>query len=371
MRVLTLCYEYPPIGGGGSRVVEGLCRELVRAGDTVELVTMRYDGLPRTEVTADGVRVHRIPCLRRSKHYCTTPEALTYLISAGLRIRAIAREFRPDVVHAHFILPDGVLASRAAAATGVPYVITAHGTDVPGYNPHRARLAHRIAGPLWRRVGAKAATIVCPSESLRALVLGADPTFHTTVIPNGIDPDRFEPAAKRPRILMVTRMLERKGLQYVLQAARDLDLDWTIEIVGDGPYLPVLREMAAGSRVPVNFWGWMENDDERLRELYETSSIFALPSESENFPVCLLEAMAARNAIITTKGTGCAEVVGDAAALVEPHDAPAIREALIDLTANTKRRDALACAARERLVTRFGWPSVARAYRELFGSVVP
>jgi glycosyltransferase involved in cell wall biosynthesis len=85
----------------------------------------------------------------------------------------------------------------------------------------------------------------------------------------------------------------------------------------------------------------------------------------------LLEAMAARDAIITTKGTGCAEVVGDAASLVEPHDASAIRAALIDLTSNPERRDALACAARERLVARFSWPNVARAYRELFESVVP
>ena len=55
----------------------------------------------------------------------------------------------------------------------------------------------------------------------------------------------------------------------------------------------------------------LPNDSRELTELYETSSIYVLPSESENFPTVLLEAMAAPNAVITSYGTRCQEVVDD------------------------------------------------------------
>ena len=81
MRILTLCYEFPPIGGGGSRVVSGLASELVRAGHGVDLVTMRFGNQPRRQVVG-GVRVFRADCIRRSPSICSPPEMATYLARA-------------------------------------------------------------------------------------------------------------------------------------------------------------------------------------------------------------------------------------------------------------------------------------------------
>jgi glycosyltransferase involved in cell wall biosynthesis len=91
-----------------------------------------------------------------------------------------------------------------------------------------------------------------------------------------------------------------------------------------------------------------------------------LASEAENCPVSLLEAMAARLAIVTTRGTGCQEVVGDAAILVAPRDRDALRAALLGLTADAQHACRLGAAARERLEGLFGWPSIARRYVELY-----
>ncbi|MGH7752549.1 MAG: glycosyltransferase family 4 protein, partial [Gemmatimonadales bacterium] len=109
MRILSLCYEFPPLGGGGARVVHGLSRELVRLGHEVDVVTMGRQGLPRRE-DVHGVQVYRVPCVRRALHVCTAPEAFSYLLGALPVALKLAKHRRYDLNHTHFIFPDGVIA---------------------------------------------------------------------------------------------------------------------------------------------------------------------------------------------------------------------------------------------------------------------
>ena len=360
------CYEFPPIGGGGSRVVDGLSRDLVRAGHDVDVVTTRFRGSPRRE-TIDGVNVHRVDCIRIKQHLCTLPEAATYLFASMSKILELVGRRSYDLNHCHFILPDGFNARRLKEATGLPYIVTAHGSDVPGYNPHRVRVMHRLLEPLWRSIAREASAVVCPSRSLQALVGKADPELDTVLIPYGFDISRYraeEPRAKR--ILVVTRMLRRKGVQYLLHAMRGLPLQHELHLVGDGPYLPVLRRLARGIRVPVIFHGWLDNRSEKLTRLFESSDIFVLPSERENFPVALMEAMAAGLAIVTTRGTGCSEVVGEAGILIEPHDTAGLQAALESLVDDPIRARKLGQAARARLENEFSWPAVTDRYLDLY-----
>jgi len=371
MKILKLSYEFPPLGGGGSRVVDGLSRELVRIGHEVDLVTMGFPGLPPFEI-ANGVRVHRVPNLRRRKHVCTAPEAASYFVSALKTVRRLTSENRYDLIHSHFIFPDGLLARSIQRSTALPYLITAHGSDVPGYNPHRLQAAHRILSPLWTRVVRNAERIVCPSESLRLLVAKKSGSEgNLTIIPNGIDPGKFRPDnPKGKRILIVTRMLERKGVQYFLKALERFPIDHEVNIVGDGPYLPTLRRMAKDQGNKVSFLGWLDNRSSKFQELFETSNIYVFPSEAENFPIVLLEAMAAGMAIITTGGTGCAEVVGDTAMLVPPKDPSAIREALSQLLSKPWQSKELGKAARKRLEENFSWPAIACRYIDQYRNIV-
>jgi glycosyltransferase involved in cell wall biosynthesis len=368
-RLLMLSYEFPPVGGGGSRVVAGLAMELAAQGWSIDLVTAAFSGLaPQEEV--NGVSVWRAPCVRRREHYCSAPEAGTYALAALPAVRRLTRARRPDFIHAHFILPDGLIAWLTARQLSIPYVITAHGSDVPGYNAHRLKMAHRLLAPLWKRIVEQAAVVVCPSEHLNRLIAATRASARTIVIPNGFEVDKFAPRRKEKRILVVTRMLERKGVQYVLQALDGLRLDFEIDIVGDGPYLPTLKSMAHSNHLPARFWGWLDNNSPELKALYESASIFALPSERENFPVTLLEAMAAGAAIITTEGTGCEEVVGDAGWLVPPRDVAAIRAALSTLANDFECRRAYGAQARARVEEHFSWAVVGRRYRTAYHQYV-
>ena len=156
------------------------------------------------------------------------------------------------------------------------------------------------------------------------------------MIPNGIDCRKFSPnEVKEDRILMVTRMFPRKGVQHFLRALAAVRTDYEVNIVGDGPYLEKLRALARELAVPAKFWGTLDNSSTQLKELYETSRIFVFPSEAENFPIVLLEAMTAGLAIITTENTGSEEVVGDTALLIEAGNATAIAQRLGELIADS------------------------------------
>ena len=90
---------------------------------------------------------------------------------------------------------------------------------MPGYNPKPFfRLIHPFLTRLWRRVTRSAAAIVSPSRTLAALIESVGPGVPVQVIANGIDENRFRPAVKRDEILVATRLVERKGVQYLLQA---------------------------------------------------------------------------------------------------------------------------------------------------------
>jgi glycosyltransferase involved in cell wall biosynthesis len=368
LRILMPCYEFPPIGGGGSRVVDGLSRELVRLGHEVDVVTTRFRGGATSE-TVDGVNIYRVNCVRLKEHFSTLSEAAIYVAASLRKTRQLVARRGYDINHSHFILPDGFNARRIREATGLPYVITAHGSDVPGYNPHRVRFLHELLTPLWSGITRQASALVCPSRSLQELVAKRDPSLQTCRIPYGFDFGRYRKNDKPQRqILVVTRMLRRKGVQYLLRAVEQLPMRHEVHIVGDGPYLPTLRKLAAQVGAPVTFHGWLDNRSIELTRLYETSDIFVLPSERENFPVALMEAMDAGLAIVTTRGTGCSEVVGDTGVLVEPRDPAGIRSALESLLENPERVRRLGRAARDRLANEFAWPVIARRYIDLYAT---
>jgi len=340
---------------------------LAARGHETDLVTMGFRGLPAVE-TVDHVSVRRISRTRLRLSTCSFFEMIPYVLLAPFHLVRKCRKKSYAVNHTHFIFPGGVISCILKRLTGLRYVITAHGSDVPNYNPDRFLVLHRLLRPLWRRVVADADLIVCPSKWIEDLVKAAAPQACTHVIPNAIDTDKFKPREKDPRnLLVVTRMFERKGVQYTLRALAQLRGQFNVDIVGDGPYLPTLKALATELGVDARFWGHLDNDSQALKDLYERAAIFVFTSEAENFPIVLLEAMIAGAAVVTSHGTGCAEVVSDSGLLVPVRDSQAIQQALRQLAQNPPLARELGRAARERVVARFSWDGVIDQHLEVYG----
>lgn len=372
VKILTLCYEYPPIGGGGGKVVAGLSQELVRQGEQVDVLTMHYDNLPLKQMI-DGVHLIRVPAIRRRKDICTPLEMGIYLASAYPIARRLIRQNKYDLIHAHFIFPDGALAYFISREAHLPYILTAHGSDVPGYNPHRFRVEHRLLLPFWKRVVKGSAKIVTASNRLAELIHQHLPQHPIERIGNAYTPITLSVKQKNPlHILVFTRLFERKGIQYFIKALDGETTPYQVDIVGSGPYQSTLEKLTSEiqTAAKIAFHGWLDHEDARLWQLMETTAIFVLPSEEENFPMVLLEAMAAGMAIITTGHSGCAEVVGESGILIPPRDVQAIRDALRELQANPQKIVELGTRARERVENMFSWQKIAETYRVLYQKVL-
>ena len=368
-RMLVVSFEYPPLGGGGAKVVDGLIRRLLEKGYEIDLVTMGFRGLAREE-SGNGLRIFRIPGIRRNQSMCRAYEMLPYIILGIIKAWRLARKNDYQINHTHFIFPDALISAFVKIATGLPFVTTAHGSDVPGYNPNRFQLMHKTLLPIWRWLTTRIDRVICPSSFIQGLIHKSNPAADAVVIPNGIELDKFSPyIEKKNQVLCVTRMFERKGVQYLIEAfllqARE---DWTLKLVGDGPYLESIEEMADGEE-NIEVVGFLENSSDELKSLYEESAIFSLPSASENFPIVLLEAMTAGAAVITTKGTGCADVVGDTGILVTPRNTPEISEALGQLIDDVELRQEIAKQGRERVEKFFSWPAVVQLHVDVFNEV--
>jgi len=211
MRLLVLSHEFPPIGGGGGRVAQDLACGLAARGHQVTILSAAMDGLPAEE-TVGGARLIRLPAQRKNAFAASLAEMANFDRLAVTRGLALLRQWRPDVIHAHFAVPAGAAAFLLSRLSGVPYVLTAHLGDVPGAVPEKTEAWFRLLSPLTPPIWNNAARVIAVSEFTRAL---AQKHYRApmTVIPNGVDfaalPPR-EPAREIPRIVFAGRFVETK-----------------------------------------------------------------------------------------------------------------------------------------------------------------
>jgi glycosyltransferase involved in cell wall biosynthesis len=379
VRILMLNYEFPPLGAGGSTSSFNLARNVVALGHDVDIVTMGFRGVPNEE-TMDGIRVFRVPSVRARREVCHTHEMATYVASGTIKAAMLAGSNRYDLCNAHFIFPTGPIAYALRRLRGLPYVLTARGSDVPGHNPNRFRFDHQLLRPVWRGLVRDADAVVAVSRHLAGRIEENAPGVTVQTIPNGCSPLGPDDAVARPldadlrngrmRVLMVTRLHEFKGVQYMLEAASRVSLDLEVNIVGDGPYRSTLEAQAARIGKPVRFWGWLDRSSPDMWRLYRESSVFVFPSEREGSPTVVQEAMSAGLAVVAADAAGTPEVVGDAGILVSPKDPAGIANALVRLSEDPALVRDLSERARERVRTEFDWRALAKRYVDLYAEVL-
>lgn len=338
MKLLLLNYEFPPLGGGASPVSSEIADNLVeRHAYDIDVVTMGYKGLPAYEERGPRLRIHRVPCWRSRQELCHPWEQATYLLAGYRKAVALHRSRCFDICHAHFLIPTGIIAEKLKKRFGLEYIVTSHGSDVPGFNSDRFIFLHKFTGPTLRKVAAGAKLIVAPSQYLATLILeniDAGLERKVSVIPNGIDTEKFAPGPKRKMILGTGRLLPRKGFQFLLEAVADRDIGYEVHICGDGPMMGALQEIRRRSKTEIFLHGWLDNTSPEYRALLQSAAIFVLPSLKENASISLLEAMSAGAAVVTTNISGCPETVGPEGILVEPGSVADLRAKLFGLVEN-------------------------------------
>jgi glycosyltransferase involved in cell wall biosynthesis len=373
MKILVLIHEFPPVGGGGGRVAQDICQVLARRGHEVTVMTAHLKGLPREE-TLDGIRVLRLPSLRREAFRADLVAMGGYVLAGLWAGYHFIKRWQPEVIHVHFAVPAGALAWALSKLTGIPYLMTVHLGDVPGGVPEKTGRWFRWVKPFTHVIWRDAARVVAVSGFTRQLALqhyGRE----VEVIPNGVDLERVRPPAiriqKPPRIVFAGRLIEQKNpLQIVRTLAGLKDLSWTCVIIGDGPLMADVQNAVAEYGLGERFtWtGWLT--PEEVLERFERSDILFMPSLSEGMPVVGVQALAKGLALVVSKIGGFLDLVeeGENGHLITLSDASRFSDALRELLSDEARLNRFRHASLEK-ATRFDRIPIAERYEQILSEI--
>lgn len=300
MNILVLNYEYPPIGGGGAAVTKELCNKISEHGNQVDVVTMGFKELPSIE-KKDNVTVHRVKCWRTKQRVCHPWEQLSYCIRAYKYIVKELEITKYDFIHCHFIIPTGLVALFLKKKYGIRYILTAHGSDVIGHNNDRFSLLYKVITPGWKKIVRNASIITAPSQYLVNKIHQTVSDVEVELVPNGINVSDYYYSEKKKSLITLTRLQKSKGVQDLINACAELDLNgWEINILGDGPYRGELEKIVREKNMAekVRFRGHVEGD-ERMKYLSQAGGFFS-GSRFEAFSLSVLEASLCGCNIIAT-----------------------------------------------------------------------
>jgi glycosyltransferase involved in cell wall biosynthesis len=351
--------------------------------DGVTLHFYRYAPVRRLNVFGYAASL-RADVRLRAGAIVATPLAL----AQGWRTaRRVARRHRATVMHGHWVVPGGITA--AAAAPGLPLVVSLHGSDVyVAETLAPARLAARIAF-------ARAGCITACSDDLarRARALGALPA-RLAVVPYGVDVDRFHPdaaarAACRQRLGLADdarllfaagRLVRKKGFEYLIDALAQIDHSrpLVLAIGGEGDLDGELRDRAARSprAASVRFLGRLDQDD--VAHHLAAADIVVVPSvrdasgNVDGLPNVVLEALASGTPLVTTAAGGIGAVVShERTALVVPErDPAALARALERLLDHEGLARSVGEAGRALVAAQFGWARTAAAFEAAYDRAI-
>lgn len=371
------------VDAGGQNVhVAALAGGLAERGHEVTVFSRRDTATAPVRVTTtEGYVVEHVPAGPPTD--MPKDELLPHMPAFADHLRRRWREEPPDVVHAHFWM-SGLAAVDAAKDSGVPVLHTFHalGTVKRRHQgaqdtspPTRIALERRLC----RTVDRVIATCSDEVEELRRMGL---PPWQASVIPCGVDTDVFRPvrvpAGDRPRLLVIGRLVERKGVGNVIEALTQLPgVELMVaggpapEFLETDPDVARLRRLAARFGVDdrVRFLGSVSRTD--VPAVMAAADIVVAVPWYEPFGIVPVEAMACGRPVVGSAVGGLLDTVvpGVTGELVPPRRPDLLAPVLRDLLDDPARRDAYGRAGRARAVETYQWRQVAASTEDVYASV--
>jgi len=291
------------------------------------------------------------------------------------------RHHRFHLIHAHWLIPQGLVAVLACYLTGskIPLLLTSHGGDLFGL---QGLIMNRIKR--WVILKSHALTVVS-REMIEAVERLGAPHKKSCVIPMGVDlKTRFVPSETmriNDNLLFVGRLVEKKGLHYLIHAlplilTRHPQI--TLRIAGDGPEKNNLKRACEklGINGNVRFLGAVKN--ERLPALYQTSGVLVFPSviaddgDREGFGLVLVEALGCECAVIVTDLPAMQDIIVDGkTGLVVPQKSIwQLAEKVVLLLNDQGLRQYLGREGRGWVLKKYDWNLITRKYADLIETLI-
>ncbi len=392
---LAVFNTQPPhlyFGGVERRIVETTKRLLSEVNTTV------YSGTKagfKKPISVNGVSF--VPCFSTDALFPVDNWFFNRTLSRAVDI------IKADVYEAHTVSGYGFLKALKKRSGNKPFIHTVHGVLADEYMQSlqhgsptfRAKLANLLMWQLSKleESTAKNATLivtVSKHSSEKLVQFYNVDKAKIRIVPNGVDQQKFKPvqgleSIKRQIgidnklcVLFVGRLIPRKGLPFLIEAAKHIVKEFKetiFVIVGDGPLKNHLRVYLEEINLLGNFVFLGDVNENVLPALYNCADVFVLPSIQEGLGIVLLEAQATAKPVVAFDVGGVHEAMVDkeTGLLVKP-DSRGLADAILKLLSNWSLREKMGVRGREFVSKRFSWDICAQrmlqVYREALSAVV-
>lgn len=297
---------------------------------------------------------------------------LPFLISEFFAASKLIKKHNIDLVHAHWLIPQGLIAVLLKKLTDykITTLVTAHGSDIFSFNSPIPRQIKKF-------VLNNCTNLTVVSNSMRTAVIEMGYACHVDVLSMGTDltasflPD--EKMRKPKQVISVGRLITQKGIKYLLDAfstVLEVHPDATLQIIGHGPELEPLKLQATdlGINKHVIFSGGLSHTG--IVTKLQSSSIAVFPYcrdkqySEEGFGLVLVEALGCGCAVIASRQPAVMEIINDnqTGLLIDEKDPHAISQSILKLLNNPEKRNLLAERGRTGVLKRFDWAQVGQSY---------
>ena len=324
-----------------------------------------------------------LPTLQQNKFYYAI---VPFFLSAQLfSLLLLVRRIRPNIIHAHWLFPQGFFAVIAKVIFNVPVVVTGHGADV-------FSLRGWLFTKIKRFTALRADNVTVVSRALQDHLEKILPVkFNAEIIPMGVDSKEFRPyregaGSVRKKygindifLIYVGRLTGKKGVQYLINAMPRVLKKYSevkLLIVGDGELADSMHGQVRQLDLEDNviFAGSIPNKD--LPDCYAAADIFIGPSvetddgDNEGFGLTFVEASMSGCLVIGTDTGGIGDIIKDGMTgfLVPQKDSDALAERIMYVIEHREEAESITKMARKRCVEKYDWDIIVKSYKKLFFS---
>jgi len=382
LKILMLTGRFLPTVGGAQVHVEKISSRLRNMGNDVMIIAEKKPLKLRWKEIVNGIMVYRAPI--RAFRYILSPTYLFLSIFECLK-------FNPDMIHAHFAFPPGLVALILGKIFRKPSIVTVHGVDI--LRDSETKYGMRL-NPLLdlaiKFVLKRVTYVIACSKFVRKEVERCGVRKEKVkVINNGIDEidrklllakskcQQFRKELDLPNdykiLFTVGRLIPKRGIHYLVRSMKrvaERRSDVLLIVAGDGPQFKELVKMTEKMKLEktVRFVG--EVDNLQLEKMYIASDIVVLPSLIEAFGITVLESMAYMKPLVAFDSGGPSEVISEneIGFVVENRSIDELAEKILELTKSPTLLKEFSSNCQKN-IRKYDWDKIADQIRQLYDSL--
>jgi len=406
MKILTLASSFPRYRGDftGNFIYELVKGLKERGFEIIVLTTHHPDTKLKEEV--DGLKIYRFPYFYPFKYQTLYRDAFGFVYnfkrSHLAKIQApffflselfsairIIRKEKIDMIHSHWLVPQGLIGAICKKIFGISHVTTVHGEDINTFKKLEilSGKKSKILSRIYSFVLHNSDRINANSSYTKSIVLSIDGRIKNKIeiIPMGVDINRFkheddtnikEDFGAGYLILSVGRLIDLKGTKYLIIAMKDVIKKFPnskLVVAGGGPEKKKLKKLTKDLNLEDNviFIGSIKNSD--LPKYYSSADVFVLPSiniqgQAETLGVVLLESMSCGTPVIGTNVGGITDIIKDGynGFLVSDKSPEDLADKIIELLSNKELVEELSANGLKTIRERFSWEVVIEEFCNIY-----